>query len=360
MAKILYGVAGEGFGHSSRSELLGKRLVEAGHDVVFAASRKSYRYLKPTFRKNVREVYGLSFDYSNGGVRPLQTVLKNVSGYRKGHFVNRRLLSSFTKQFRPDIVISDFEPFSAWWAYRNRIPCVSIDHEHLLTCCELAPDLKHWRERFIAQAVTRGYHTFADAYVILNFFKTRIKNKTGVLTPPVVRNIVQQFNASHGDHILMYTTDSSQKQHNKIINAISQHTDFRFIVYGFNKSEQRGNCIFKKTSTEDFLQDLSSCRAVIATAGFSLLSECLYFRKPMLLMPVQEQYEQILNSLYIERMGLGQRTKSINSDVVGSFTRQIEFFKNEHDLIEWPNNNRFFSILDETFNKINCPLNLLN
>ena len=30
MAKILYGVAGEGFGHSSRSELIGKRLVEAG------------------------------------------------------------------------------------------------------------------------------------------------------------------------------------------------------------------------------------------------------------------------------------------------------------------------------------------
>ena len=80
MAKILYGVAGEGFGHSSRSELLGTRLVEAGHEVVFAASHKSYRYLKPTFRKQVREVYGLSFYYSNGSVRPLRTVLKNIYG----------------------------------------------------------------------------------------------------------------------------------------------------------------------------------------------------------------------------------------------------------------------------------------
>lgn len=39
MAKILYGVAGEGFGHSSRSELFGRRLIEAGHEVMFAASR---------------------------------------------------------------------------------------------------------------------------------------------------------------------------------------------------------------------------------------------------------------------------------------------------------------------------------
>ena len=32
MARIIYGVAGEGFGHSSRSHLIGQRLIDAGHD----------------------------------------------------------------------------------------------------------------------------------------------------------------------------------------------------------------------------------------------------------------------------------------------------------------------------------------
>ena len=46
MAKILYGVAGEGFGHSSRSHLTAQRLIDAGHEVMFAASNKSYKYLE--------------------------------------------------------------------------------------------------------------------------------------------------------------------------------------------------------------------------------------------------------------------------------------------------------------------------
>ena len=360
MAKILYGVAGEGFGHSSRSELLGKRLVKAGHEVVFAASRKSYRYLKPTFRKQVREVYGLCFHYSNGKVRPLQTALRNVSGYRKGRVVNHRLLGEFTKRFHPDLVISDFEPFSAWWAWRNRVPCVSIDHEHFLTCCELDRDLPHWRQRLIAQTVTRGYHTFANAYVILNFFKTKLTQKNSILTPPVVRDIVRQHQASQGEHIVMYSTDSSQEQYDKILNAFSAHKDHCFFIYGFNRSEGRGNCLFKKTSSENFIQDLSSSRAVVATAGFTLLSECLYFKKPMLLIPVQEQYEQILNSLYIQKLGLGQQTQTIDSNTIGSYLQNLDVFSTNNDKVLLPNNERYFSILDDTFNQLNCPLNLMN
>ena len=37
MAKIIYGVAGEGFGHSSRSHLIGQRLLDAGNDVIGAS-----------------------------------------------------------------------------------------------------------------------------------------------------------------------------------------------------------------------------------------------------------------------------------------------------------------------------------
>lgn len=360
MAKILYGVAGEGFGHSSRSELLGERLVQAGHEVVFAASNKSYRYLKPTFKEQVREVYGLSFYYSDGKVKPLRTVLKNISGFPKGHRVNRQLLGEFAKDYKPDVVISDFEPFSAWWAWRNRVPCVSVDHEHVLTCCELDMDLAHWKERFMARTVTRGYHTFADAYVILNFFRTELRNKNSILVPPVVRDIVREHKPTLDEHVLIYSTDSGKQQCDKIFNAVSQYPAARFIVYGFNKAEEKENCSFRKTSTEGFLRDLASCRAVVATAGFSLLSECLYFKKPMLLMPVHDQYEQILNSLYIEKMGLGRWTKSVNPQTIRSFMEQLDTFSTESRQIEWPDNERYFSILDRTFNTINCPLNLMN
>ena len=66
MARIIYGVAGEGFGHSSRAHIIGRRLIDAGHTVMFAASMKSLVYLRQYFGDAVKEVFGLSFAYKDG------------------------------------------------------------------------------------------------------------------------------------------------------------------------------------------------------------------------------------------------------------------------------------------------------
>jgi uncharacterized protein (TIGR00661 family) len=54
------------------------------------------------------------------------------------------------------------------------------------------------------------------------------------------------------------------------------------------------------------LADLASAKAVISTAGFTLISEALYLQKPMLLMPNGGIFEQTLNAIYLEREGLGE------------------------------------------------------
>src|SRR6185369_12152091 len=48
----------------------------------------------------------------------------------------------------------------------------------------------------------------------------------------------------------------------------------------------------KKRSLDGFLRDLSGAKAVIANAGFSLISEGLYLDKPYLAIPVKNQFEQ--------------------------------------------------------------------
>lgn len=205
MAKILYGVAGEGFGHSSRSELFGRRLIKAGHEVMFAASRKSLAYLTPTFGQRVQRVFGLSFYYQNGSVCPLRTLRQNLTDYPRGWAANRQLFSKHVRPFKPDLVISNFEPFSAWWAFRHRVPCLSIDHEHLLTLGRLDSEPCYRRERWMAKIVTYGYHTFADAYIVLNFFNVPFRGGSSVLVPPVVRPAVLNLAPSQSDHITVYS-----------------------------------------------------------------------------------------------------------------------------------------------------------
>ena len=358
MAKILYGVAGEGFGHSSRSELFGRRLIEAGHEVMFAASRKSLAYLTPAFGQRVQQVYGLSFYYRDGRVCPMRTLRQNIAGYPRGFATNRRLFSKQVRQFKPDLVISDFEPFSAWWAFRHRVPCLSVDHEHLLTLGRLDSEPRYRTERWMAKIVTYGYHTFADAYIVLNFFEVPLRGGSSVLAPPVVRPAVLAIPPSQSEHITVYSTDASEPMRQKVITCLNRFERQRFFVYGFNDDAAAGNCTLKKTSTEGFLRDLASCRGVIATAGFSLLSECLHFNKRMLLMPVQDQYEQIVNAYYVEKLGLGMRTETLTDEAVAAFLDTLDKPTPAGGVILKPDNERVIAAIDRQAANAGIPLGL--
>jgi len=169
MARIIYGVAGEGFGHSSRSHLIGQRLIDAGHNVMFVGSRKSLLYLKQYFGERVREIFGLSFAYVNGRIDKSETLKRNLLNLPEGNKLNDELFREYFEPFGADLVISDFEPFSAWWAWRNRVPFISIDHEHMLTLCKLEHRSKNWFSRITASVVTECHYVGAVAYIVINF-----------------------------------------------------------------------------------------------------------------------------------------------------------------------------------------------
>ncbi len=356
MARIIYGVAGEGFGHSSRSHLIGQRLMDAGHDVMFVGSAKSLLYLKQYFGERVKEIFGLSFAYQDGRIDKSETLKQNLIRLPEANRQNDELFRKHFEPFRPDLVISDFEPFSAWWAWRKRVPFISIDHEHMLTLCKLEHRMENWFSRLTASLVTECHYIGAVAYVIINFFKAPLRMESVVLAPPVVRPIVMQQEAKQGEHIVLYSTSSEGEQ--ELRRTLAKFGQQKFLVYGFNKSAEYKNCVFKKRSTESFLADLASARGVVASAGFSLLSECLYLKKKMLLIPVVGQYEQMINAHYIEKLGLGVSAEKLDDNVLGSFLDELDKPMPADDRILWPNNDRLFEILQQTLNKLHKPVSI--
>ena len=54
-----------------------------------------------------------------------------------------------------------------------------------------------------------------------------------------------------------------------------------------------------------FLEDLTSCKAVMATAGFTLMTESFYLRKPYLALPMHGQFEQELNAFWMAKLNYG-------------------------------------------------------
>jgi uncharacterized protein (TIGR00661 family) len=350
MARIVYAVAGEGFGHASRTHLIGQRLLDAGHEVLFAASLRALRYLQPYFGTRVKEIFGLSYDYRKGYVAPAATVWKNLSRFPQGHRVNREFFERVCAPFAPDLVVTDFEPFSASWAWRRRVPFISIDNEHLLTLCRLDHPLTEVFGRFSAAAVVRFHYFGARAYVITSFFQAPARSRAALLAPPVVRPAIARLTPSDAGHIVVYaTTGTHEEQWREILGRFAPQ---KFHLYGFNKNVEWKNCVFKEASTEGFATDLATARGVIASAGYSLISECLYLRKKMLLLPLAGQYEQLINARYVEKLGLGVCSKQVEEAVVSRFLERIGVPLPQDDRILWPDNEKFFETLQGALSRL--------
>jgi hypothetical protein len=118
------------------------------------------------------------------------------------------------------------------------------------------------------------------------------------------------------------------------------------------------NCLFKRPSTEGFLADLASARGVIASAGSSLISECMYWRKKMLLLPLPGQYEQLVNARYFEKLGLGMTARRLDEAVLARFLQRVDEPVPQDDRILWPDNEKFFATLDEALGRLDAPISI--
>jgi uncharacterized protein (TIGR00661 family) len=190
----------------------------------------------------------------------------------------------------------------------------------------------------------------------VNFFTVPLRLDSALLAPPIVRPVVTTLKPTLGEHILVYSTTG--KDEKNLQTVLSKFGDSKFYIYGFNKGDVHENCVFKERSTEGFLKDLASARGVIASAGFSLLSECMYLKKKMLLLPVAGQYEQIINAHYIQKLGLGIWSKRLDETAVGRFLEELDKSVPSDERILWPDNDRFFHILQGVLNKLRKPISI--
>ncbi len=120
-----------------------------------------------------------------------------------------------------------------------------------------------------------------------------------------------------------------------MIDVLQTFTRETFHVYGYDRDEQSENIRFHRPGQQAFLEHLASARGVIATAGFTLISEALFLRKPYLAMPMAGQFEQELNAWQLQQAGLGIAAAQPTSESIGNFFYRIA--EVEARLVAYPN-----------------------
>ena len=306
---ILYGVAGVGYGHSSRAMLVIRHLEKAGHKVKVISYGDGYRALKDEF--DCIEANSLDIVFDKGVVKKRKTVSRNVKNVSK-ELLNWPKFHRMVRVFKPSVCITDMESIVPIISYWNDIPLISIDNQHALTNLRMKVPFKYLKDYFVAKNIVKRIVKRADKFIVSSFGGAKVRKKGTVVIPPIVRDEVTRLKVKNGKKILVYLSKSDE-------GSLDVLRDFpeEFVVYGFDKAKKKGNLQFCRRGS--FLKDLASCKCVIGTAGFSLMGEAIYLGKPYLAIPLKGQFEQVSNALFLEGAGFGGYCLELNEKDVGNF-----------------------------------------
>ncbi len=305
--RILYGVVGEGMGHATRSRVVLQHLVEQGHEVEIMTSGRAKDFLAKHF-KGVNRIHGLHFVTEDNRVRLGKTLLSNALEGPGGLTRNIDAYFKLLERFEPEAVISDFESWTYVYAKAHRIPILSVDNMQVINRCRHPDDvLEGYQASFeLARAFVKSKLPFCDHYLVTTFFRPPVRKERTTLYPPILRPEILAAKPTRGDHLLVYQTAEG----NETLEATLRRSGLPCRVYGMYRglTEDRvdGKIVHRPFSETGFIEDMASARAVIAGGGFTVMSECVYLHKPMLSVPLESQFEQILNARWLQRLGYGR------------------------------------------------------
>jgi uncharacterized protein (TIGR00661 family) len=314
MARIFYSLAGEGRGHAARARTLVEHLRHE-HEIVLYAPGDAYEFLsrcypadQPCPNVRLRKIPGLKFQYTGRKLDLMKSIGRGLTyaGWTLPRLVWR--LRRRIRAERPDLVLTDFEPALPRAAVRERVPLVSIDHQHVLLAYDLSslPSDLQWYAWLMGFAV-RLHVSGATEVVTSSFYSPPLKpgwehvRQVG----PLIRPEVAAATPTMGDYLLSYLRVNTPDS----VLAMLVELDHAIRIYGLGERPPMGRLTFLPIHETQFVTDLAGCRAVICAAGNQLLGESLYLGKPVLALPESQHHEQRINAHFLQQMAVGTATE---------------------------------------------------
>ena len=244
MARILYGVAGEGMGHAMRSlaiiEHLGKK-----HRIKVVSASRSFAVLSKRF--DCEEIDYFKIIYRNNTAANILTVLNNMVRFPLIFFKGLKV-GRIIDSFKPDVILTDFEPIVDYYAAMRGIPVISIDNQHIISeASHGRVDQGHAVDKFITSCIIKTFVIKANKKIITTFFEPALKKgSNAILVAPILRKEIAKLKPRVGKHVLVYQTSTS----NTALLDVLRQLPHSFVVYGLVRKKNKDilNSKTQKTS----------------------------------------------------------------------------------------------------------------
>ncbi|SKB81074.1 glycosyltransferase family protein [Daejeonella lutea] len=283
--KILYAIQGTGNGHLSRALDIVPCLQKHGEvDILVSGSQGD---LSLPFSVKYK-LSGLSFIFGkSGGVSLWKTFARtNI----------RKLIRSIKNLPVEDynLVITDFEPVSAWACYFKNKACISLSHQSAV----LSPGLPRPEHADMMGKLLLNNYAPSSAQYGFHFSPFR----ENIFTP-VIRSQVRTQELSNQGHYTVYLPSYDDK---RLINFLSEFPDVKWDVFSKHNSKlsRTKNITIQPVNGEKFTASMASSAGVLCGAGFETPAEALFLGKKLMVIPMKNQYEQHLNAAALKAMAV--------------------------------------------------------
>lgn len=323
--KILYGVQGTGNGHLTRALAMAEALLE--HPDIEVQFLISGRAKESLFGVEALGDYmwreGLSFSTRNGKVSVLDTISHNPwwGFWRDVHQLN---LDEY------DLVMTDFEPVTAWAAKRQKVPCIGLGRQYAFVNEHRSLPVSSLQRAMIKQ--------FAPCDTALG---THWQSLNANTLPPIIQ-AQQLVGSTQSNRYLVYLPFQSLAEIESLLLQIEDLApQYHFDVFhpeGVNKVT--ANATFFTPSRTTFKHAFAKAEGVISNAGFGTSSEALSAGKKLLVKPLSGQFEQWANAHCLDAMELGSVSLHLELADVMSWLKsegsvQLAWPNVAHALAEW-------------------------
>jgi uncharacterized protein (TIGR00661 family) len=309
--RIAYGVHGYGRGHATRALAVLDALA-ARHELQLFAGGDAHDLLRTRFPVSRVPCLGLAYRHGRRDTwLTLRNNLQHLTDLLRGG-AGVTAVASEMRDFAPDVVICDAEPWTNAAAQKLGVPRISFDHFGVLVHCEVALPLADWFESLLDRLAYRWLMRWPERVLVSSFFRAEPRRPSVKLVGPLQGALVRRFQPSVGQHLLVYFNQGPSQLTPRMLEELASiGSEVR--LYGLGCAGQRGAIRFRAPMREGFLEDLASCRAVLSTAGNQLMGEAMAYAKPVLVVP-EATVEQRLNAREIVRMGIGESLQPAQLD----------------------------------------------
>ena len=319
--KILYGIQGTGNGHISRARMMARHFQDQAADVTYLLTgREKDKLFDRDIFGDLRNCRGLTFSTKNGSIDHIQTALNN-NIFKFIYDVYKLDVEQF------DLVLTDFEPVTAWAARFSNVPSIAFGHQYAFD-----------------HAIPKDGVDLAGKIIMSSFTPAKIRiglhwDHFGFdILPPIVDPDLGRID-SDTEYTVVYLPFENQHRVTQLLQTIKDH---RFIQYSPDLIDsEAGNVSLRQTSLHGFRHDLCGAQGVICNAGFELVSECLFIGVPVLVKPLKGQMEQQSNALALTQLNYGSVMSTIDTTLIRQWLSQrqltdgIRFGNVAAALVKW-------------------------